>query len=249
MRLKRESPDPLYAQLKDLLRTEIETGHYRVNDRLPSERELADHYQVSRITVRQALLDMAREGTVYTRVGKGTFVAEPKIDQPLRAVTGFSQDVQMRGSRPASRVLEARVIPAAPDVAAALRIVPNVEVVLLSRLRLADDIPLAIETAYLPFSLCPTLLSHNFAVESLYNVLQNDLGYTLWQAEQTIEAGLATAHEIDLLAMTPPAAVLKMVRLTFIKDSVPIEYVFSIYRGDRYKFHSTLQPSVTGQPA
>lgn len=242
MRLKRESPDPLYAQIKDLLLTDIEAGRYHVNDRLPSERELADRYKVSRITVRQALLDMAREGAIYTRVGKGTFVAEPKIDQPLRAVTGFSQDVRLRGSRPASRVLEARVITAAPDVAAALRIVPTAEVIVLSRLRLSDEVPLAIETAYLPFSLCSTLLSHNFETESLYSVLQNDFGYTLWQAQQTIEAGLATAREIDLLQMTPPAAVLKMMRLTFIKDSVPIEYVNSIYRGDRYKFHSTLQP-------
>ena len=242
MRLSRQAPDPLYLQLKDSLATEITSGRYRSNQRLPSERELSERFRVSRMTVRQALLALAHDGAIYTRVGKGTFVAEPKIDQQLRALTGFSQDVRARGGRPTSRVLEAQVIPAAPDVAAALRIVPDAEVILLARLRLADAVPLAIETAHLPFVLFPELLHHDFGVESLYDVLEKDYGCTLTQAEQTIEAALASPREIELLEMTPPAAVLRMQRLTLTGDGMPVEYVHSIYRGDRYKFRSTLLP-------
>jgi GntR family transcriptional regulator len=242
MRLHREAPDPLYLQLKESLVAEITSGRYRANQRLPSERELAGRFKVSRMTVRQALTELARDGTIYTRVGKGTFVAEPKIDQQLRALTGFSQDVRARGSRPGSRVLEARVVPATPDVAAALRVPPDTEVILLSRVRLADDVPLAVETAFLPFARFPGLLRHDFSVESLYNVLEAEFGLQLTQAEQSIEAALAGAREIELLQLIPPAAVLKMQRLTLNGDGEPIEYVLSSYRGDRYKFRSTLQP-------
>jgi GntR family transcriptional regulator len=244
MRLRREAPDPLYRQLKDTLVDEISAGRYPVHQRLPSERELSEKYKVSRMTARQALLDLARAGVVYTRVGKGTFVAEGKINQQLRTVTGFSQDVRGRGSKPASRVLEARVIPASPEVAAALRLMPGRDVIELARVRLSDDTPLAVERAYLPLARCPTLLSrHNFARESLYDALQHDYGYTLTQAEQTIEAALAEPHEIKLLRLKPPAAVLKIQRLTTTADGVPIEYVLSAYRSDRYKFHSQLQPT------
>jgi GntR family transcriptional regulator len=246
MRLSREAPDPLYLQLKDSLVAEITSGRYRSNQRLPSERELSTQFQVSRMTVRQALLELARDGTIYTRVGKGTFVAEPKIDQQLRALTGFSQDVRARGGKPSSRVLEARVISATPDMAAALRLAPEAEVILLARLRLADSVPLAVELAYLPFALFPRLLHHNFARESLYDVLETEYKLTLTQAEQSIEAALAVPREIELLKLMPPAAVLKMQRLTFSADGVPVEYVLSSYRGDRYKFRSMLQPRKAG---
>jgi GntR family transcriptional regulator len=247
MRLQREAPDPLYLQLKDSLAAEIIAGRYRSNQRLPSERELSLRFKVSRMTVRQALLELARDGTIYTRVGKGTFVAEPKIDQQLRALTGFSQDVRSRGGKPTSRVLEARVVAAAPEVAAALRVAPDAEVILLARLRLADGVPLAVESAYLPFAMFPTLLRHNFARESLYDVLESEHKLTLTRADQSIEAALAAPREIELLKLTPPAAVLKMQRLTSTADGVPVEYVLSVYRGDRYKFRSVLQPrSVNG---
>jgi GntR family transcriptional regulator len=241
MRLIREAPDPLYIQLKDSLAAEIHAGSYRAHQRLPSERELSEDFNVSRMTVRQALLELARDGFIYTRVGKGTFVAETKIDQQLRALTGFTQDVQARGGRPASRVLEAKVIPANPEIATALYIPPNAAVIKLARLRLADNLPLALETAYLPFSLCPNLLSHDFSTESLYAVLESENGLTLLGADQSIEAGLAESRELELLELVAPAAVLRIQRTTFTGHGMPVEYVLSTYRGDRYKFRSTLQ--------
>lgn len=241
MRLHREAPDPLYIQLKDSLVTDIESGQYGAHQRLPSERELADRFQVSRMTARQALLQLARDGVIYTRVGKGTFVAEPKIDQQLRALTGFTQDVRARGGQPSSRVLETCVSAAAPEIAAVLRLAPGADVIKLARLRLADSLPLAIETAYLPFSLCPTLLHHDFSSVSLYHVLESECKMTLVEAEQTIEAALAEPREIELLELTPPAAVMRIQRLTFTDNGVPVEYVQSTYRGDRYKFRSALQ--------
>jgi GntR family transcriptional regulator len=110
---------------------------------------------------------------------------------------------------------------------------------------MADEIPLAAEFAYLPHALVPGLLRHNFGRESLYDVLESAYGIKLTQAEQSLEAALADPRELELLGLTPPAAVLRMQRLTMRDDGVPVEYVLSAYRGDRYKFHSTLQARVS----
>lgn len=241
MLLRRDAPVPLYLQIKEYLVTEMKAGHYGPDQRLPSERELSEQFQVGRMTVRQALLELIHEGKIYTRMGKGTYVQGPKIDQQLRALTGFSQDVRMRGRQPSSRVLEAKVSPATSEVANILRILPGAEVIFLARLRLSDEHPLALETAYLPYHLFPNLLEHNFAVESLYEVLKRDFGVALIQAEQTLEATLASSLEAEMLAVKPPAAVLRMERLTLDQDGRPVEYVNSTYRGDRYKFRSILQ--------
>ncbi|MBI5305208.1 MAG: GntR family transcriptional regulator [Chloroflexi bacterium] len=242
VRLKRNHPQPLYAQLKESLRSDILAGRLRAHQQLPSERELCARFRVSRMTVRQALLDLTREGLIYSRAGKGTFASEPKIDQQLKALSGFSQDMQSRGSKPSSRVLEAKIERAKDDVAKMLGVLPGAEIVLLTRVRLSDNIPLAIETVHLPHALCPNLLRHNFATESLYAVLEHEYGYRLTRAEQTIEAALARSREAALLRLAAPAPVLVMERVTYTDQGILIEHVHSIYRGDRYKFHSTLAP-------
>lgn len=242
MQLKREAPTPLYIQLRDGLAAGIASGQYQPHDRLPSERELCEAYAVSRMTVRQAIAQLMHDGLVYARAGKGTFVNEPKINQELRSLTGFSQDVRARGGVPSSRVLEAQLIPAANPPAAMLKLPLGTELVKLSRLRMSNGVPLAMETAYLVHELCLQILQHDFAVESLYSVLENDYHIRLVQANQTLEAGLADTVELEILQMTPPAAVLRMERLTYNDQDQPIEYVLSTYRGDRYKFRSALQP-------
>lgn len=241
MELKREAPTPLYVQLKNSLLAQISGSSFAPHQQLPSERELCEQFGVSRTTVRQAINEMIHEGLVYSRAGKGTFVSEPKISQQLRTLTGFSQDVTERGGAPSSQVLEARLIPATPDLAERLQVTLDAELVLLARLRLANGVPLAIETSYINHSFCPNILRHDFAHESLYRTLQSEYQLRLVRAEQTIEAGLANAQELLLLQMHPPAAVLKMERLTMTDQDMRLEYTVSVYRGDRYKFRTTLQ--------
>lgn len=240
-RLHRESSTPLYIQLKDTLTAEIQAGRYQPQQRLPSERELCERYQVSRMTVRQAISGLIRDGWVYARVGKGTFVSVPKFSQELRSLTGFNQDVRQHDGRPSSEVLEAKIIPANPELAETLKVFPNAEVVLLSRLRLADGVPLAMETAYLPHGLFPGLLQHDFTTQSLYAVIENQYHMPLVRAEQTIEAALAGSIEQEQLGMNTPAAVLRIERRTFTHQDLIVEYVESTYRGDRYKFRTHLQ--------
>jgi len=240
MKLDREAPTPLYIQLRDVLEADISSGRYKPHKRLPSERELCAHFDVSRITVRQAIAELMHEGLIYSRAGKGTFVSAPAINQELQALTSFSQDVVVRSKTPSSRVLVAETIPATQRLAQKMRIAPQTELVKLSRLRMSNGAPLAIETAHLPHQFCPQILQHDFGTESLYQILENRYAIRLVRAEQTIEAKLANPTELDLLQMTHPAAVLKIERFTYTESDVLIEYVLSTYRGDRYKFRADL---------
>jgi GntR family transcriptional regulator len=241
MKLKREAPTPLYLQLKNALVADIDAGQYKPHERLMSERELGEKFKVSRMTVRQALTEMIREGILYTQVGKGTYVNDSKIKQELQALTGFSQDMAARGTVASGQVLEARILPATLTLAAIFAVQMNTELVLLSRLRLSDGVPLAIEEAYIRHHVCPGILEYDFSKESLYNILATRYNTILVRAEQTMEAGLATPEEAELLQITLPAPVLRMERLSYNEQNLLIEYVKSVYRGDRYKFHSTLQ--------
>ena len=243
MTLAHDTAQPLYVQIKDLIVSEIRAGKYAPHQRLPSERELSLAYGVSRMTVRQAVIDLQRSGAVYAKVGKGTFVAAPKIDQQLRLVTSFSHEMRARGETPTSRVIEARVGPVDVDVTGALELRPGAPVATLSRVRSSDGRPLAIETAHLPAEFFPNLLDHDFAHESLYDVLARDFGLTLIAASQTIEAALAEGRDLQLLEMEPPAAVLRMRRLTRASDGRAVELVRSTYRGDLYQLHSALEPT------
>jgi GntR family transcriptional regulator len=241
MKLRREAPTPLYLQLKNALVADIDAGQYKPHQRLLSERELGEKFKVSRMTVRQALNEMIREGILYTQVGKGTFVSESKIDQQLRNLTGFSQEITTRGARPSSKVLSAEVVPASAHMASVLKVMQGAEVIELSRLRLSNELPLCIEVAHIPHYLCPNILKNDFSQESLYRVFQNDYGHRLVRAEQTMEASLANARELELLQMTPPASVLRIERFTYNQQDILLEYVMSAYRGDLYKFRLSLQ--------
>jgi GntR family transcriptional regulator len=241
MKLKREAPTPLYLQLKNALVADIEAGQYRPHERLMSERELGEKFKVSRMTVRQALTDMIREGILYTQAGKGTYVSESKIKQELQSLTGFSQDMAARGTVASAQILEARIVPATLTLAAIFAISVNTELVLLSRLRLSDGIPLAIEEAYIRHQVCPGILAYDFAKESLYHILATCYNTILVRAEQTMEAGLTTSTEAELLQIASPSPVLRIERLSYNEQNMLVEYVKSAYRGDRYKFHTTLQ--------
>ncbi len=241
MKLRREAPTPLYLQLKNALVADIDAGQYKPHQRLLSERELGEKFKVSRMTVRQALNEMIRDGILYTQVGKGTFVSESKIDQQLRNLTGFSQEISTRGARPSSKVLSAQVLPASAHMAAVLKVMQGAEVIELSRLRLSNELPLCIEVAHVPHYLCPNILRNDFSRESLYRVFESDYGHRLVRAEQTMEASLADARELELLQMIAPASVLRIERFTYNQQDILLEYVTSAYRGDLYKFRLSLQ--------
>ncbi len=234
--LDRASPLPLYYQIKELLRERIERGELRPHERLPSENELERALGVSRMTARRALAELETEGYVYREQGRGTFVAEPKLRQSLLRLTSFTEDMRARGLRPGARVLDVRVM-RDERVAARMGLEPEEAFVRVRRVRLADGQPLALETAYVRAALCPGLEAEDLTDRSLYQTLRERYKLQLGRAEQTLEAGAATEFEAQVLRIPVGQPVLLIERLTFLGDGkTPIEFVRSVYRGDRYKF-------------
>lgn len=242
--LKGNTARPLYLQIQDILLKEIQAGVYGTEGKLPSERELAERFKVSRMTARQALQSLHQHGLVYAQVGKGTFVRRAAFKQGLESLSSFTEDIRALGQVPHSQVLFAQVMPADEIVAQRLQIPLHSPVSVLKRLRFANQQPLAIETAHLPYACCPNLLSrHDFTHESLYRVLQEVYGIRLAYAEQTFRADLADATERRLLNMADGALniVLRVARVTFNSTDQPIEYVSSAYHGAHYEFQVSLR--------
>ncbi len=242
MPLHHDSTVPLYIQLKEYLREQIESGNYPPGARLPSERDLAREFGVSRMTAREALRLLAQDGFVLARVGKGTFVRDTRINQELRYLTSFTEDILQRGMTPSSRLIQAEIAAADKEIASQLKIAPDAKVVVLSRVRLADDEPIAWEICHLNPRLCPSILDHHdFNKESLYQVLQDQYGFRLVWADQVIGARMPNEAEQQVLRLDNATPVLNLARVTYTGDNVPLEYVRSVYRCDRYQLHIILR--------
>jgi len=236
-------PEPLYLQLHDSLLRMIERGDYAAHQRLPSERELSRRFGVSRITVRQALADLAREGRVYSKVGKGTYVSDPLARRPLGSLFGFSESVNRQGRAPSSVILEAGLAKAPESIAACLQIEPGAEIVRIYRLRKADGVPVVLEATHLPHAVCRGILQRMADDVSLYAVLEQAYGLRMTSAEVTMGAGLADESEGRHLGLSLPTAVLRMEQTSFVGDSQPMEFTRSTYRGEGYRFYATLYRS------
>ncbi|WP_409494903.1 GntR family transcriptional regulator [Amycolatopsis sp. cmx-11-12] len=208
---------------------------------IPTERALAGEFTVSRTTVRQALADLTAEGRLHRVQGKGTFAAEPKLAQRLQ-LSSYTEDMRKQGLKPSSKLLEIDELPVEADLAKLLGIRVGAKILRLRRLRLADSQPMALETTHLPLGRFRGLRKHVSAGGSLYAVLREHYGVELERAEETIETALAGPHEAEMLGADVGMPMLLLSRHSFATDGKPVEFARAIYRGDRYKFVTTLLP-------
>jgi GntR family transcriptional regulator len=237
--IDQNSSTPLYLQLKDKLLNRILTGVYKPEERLPSERELSEELNISRMTVREALKALVNEGYIYTQVGKGTYVNAIKYQQDT-TLTSFTQQMLALGLETSSKVIESSLEPVAPNVMSKLEIKPNDLVYKLKRIRYANKKAIAVETVYISANLCKNLDRFDFSKESLYAVLRKEYGIQPVVAEQSVIASLANDDENRLLETNPPTAILRIKRITKTNHNVVAEYVESIYRGDSYILNTQL---------
>lgn len=239
--LDKDSPIPLYYQIRTIIEEQIDSGKWKPGMQVPSERELCEQFQVSRITVRQALSALVQQGQLRRQQGRGTFVASQRIEQRLHRLTGFTQDMRGRGQKPGARILQKEIVSAAYPVARALNLEIDSPVVLLKRLRLSDEEPVAVETAHLPDALCPGIVDDIVEDGSLYALLANNYEIIPTRAEQQVEAVVCPVAEAKVLGVEKGAPMLHMYRVTYSSDDVPFEYTESFYRSDRYVFHVELR--------
>ncbi|GAC1393175.1 MAG: GntR family transcriptional regulator [Ktedonobacteraceae bacterium] len=233
-------PIPLYHQLKQIVRSEIERGIYKPGDRLPAEPELIQKYGVSRITVRQALTELENEGTVVRRHGKGTYVAERRIEQDLVRLTDFVEDMHLAGLVPSSQVLAFVHEAANPQVAAALNLSTDEEVIRVDRLRLANDLPIAYDTTWLPLRFGMLLSQEMLTHETIYHILETRYSIPVEAGIFHITAAMATVEQARMLDIASGTALLLIQRISCTASELPVYIQERYYRTDRVSYRVTL---------
>jgi GntR family transcriptional regulator len=225
------------ATTRDLVLDLVE--QLQVGDAIPSERQLSADFGVSRLTVRAALDELVREGYLVRRHGSGTFVSEPKIAQEL-TMTSFTDDMRRRGLQPASRTLDLRVTPAGARLGRLLHVSPSEPVLVAVRLRLADGECMAIETVHIRAALVPGLTAADLETMSFYELLRERHGIVVVGGEQTIEPTVTDEDESQALGVPLHSPAFRFERVTHSQSGEIIEFVESIYRGDRYRLVTAL---------
>ena len=212
-----------------------------VGTAIPSERQLSVDLGVSRLTVRAALDDLAREGYLVRRRGSGTYVQQRKIAQEL-TMTSFSEDMRRRGLNPGSRTLSLSRQLAGARLGRFLNVSPGAEIVVVKRLRLADGVSMAIETLHIPAEVVPGVASADLE-GSFYELLRSRYGVEISTATQTIEPTVTNEEESAALGVPLHAPAFLFERTSRDADDRTLEFVHSIYRGDRYRIVTELTPS------
>ncbi len=210
-----------------------------VGQAIPSERQLSAELGVSRLTLRAALDELAREGYVIRRRGSGTFVSEPKIAQEL-TMTSFTEDMRRRGMDPGSRTLGLEVVPAGARLGRFLHVSPSEPIVVAKRLRLADRETMAIETLHVREALVPGLTQRDLDGQSFYEILRDRFGIVIAGGAQTIEPTVTNEEESEALGIPLHSPAFLFERVTHAESNEIVEFVHSIYRGDRYRLVTDL---------
>ncbi|MGN9910176.1 GntR family transcriptional regulator [Phytohabitans sp. LJ34] len=228
---------PRYMVIEEHLRKLIGAG--QPGDPLPSDSELCERFSVSRMTARQAVMRLVNEGAIYRVPGSGSFIADRHIHRGMNRLLSFTEDMRARGRVVSSRVLSAGLREGAPDELRALHLAPGDRVVAVTRVRLADGVPLALERAVLPPSMAP-ILEADLATTSLHE-LSRELGREPTKALGSLTAVTASPLDAELLEVKVGGGLLVERRTILDQQGAPMEYTETSYVGDRYLFDVVLE--------
>lgn len=237
-RIDKSSKIPLYLQLMDILIDKINKS-LNENDRLLSEREICDTYDVSRTTVRQALDELERDGYIYKLHGKGTFVAPKRVNQDLVSFYSFTDEMKKIGREPSSQIINFEIIEAGEKLSNKFNIGYEELLYKLIRIRKADDIPMMYEITYLPFDRFKGLKKEKLEMTPMYEVFSSEYNARITSAEEVFEPILTSKLESIYLDIEEGSPSLKIERFTY-EGSKIIEYTVGIARGDKFKYRVKL---------
>jgi len=226
-------------ETRDRILDLVESLH--VGQAIPSERQLTQEIGVSRLTVRAAIDELVRDGYLDRRHGSGTYVTEPKIAQPL-TLTSFSEEMRRRGMVPGSRTLELTITSAGARLARRLQVSREDPLVRVKRLRLADSEPMAMEVLHIPEALVPGLTKADLENRSFYELLAERYEIVIGSGTQTIEPTVTNEEESEVLGVPLHTPAFLFERTTVSESGRTVEFVRSIYRGDRYRLVADLTP-------
>jgi GntR family transcriptional regulator len=230
---------PLCRKIREDLAFKIRSGHWRVDEEIPSEAALCRRYGVSRGTIRQALAELVQQGLIYRRQGRGSFVQRPKLEG---SVLGSYRLYMSRAPLDArSRVLLCRSRPAPREAQRALGLTEREEVYELQRIRYVNGVPISLQVSFLPAGLCPGLEKVDLSKEALYAILEREYGVVFQRAEEFIEPVLADARVARCLHIPRGSPVFLVERTSHMGDDRVGEFRRAHMRGDLYRYRIDLR--------
>lgn len=226
---------PNYVRIHDALKDEVENSVWKIGERLPSERDLAERFNVSRMTARQAVTSLVDEGILERRVGSGTYVASRRVREKMRGTTSFTDIILAQGKTPSSELLS--YIRTAPnDVECEkLHITKENSIIRMERIRYADHLPICFEVASIPFELVKDFDKNNITSNFFKTLREN--GYEISHSEQIVSAKKASTELAEDLKTRVGSAMLGVTQVSYLSDGRAFEYVLSQYVGDRFEFY------------
>jgi GntR family transcriptional regulator len=234
MYIDKKSPIPAYYQLKSIILEKIQNGEFSRGNLIPSERELGENLNISRMTVRQALNQLVAEGVLYREKGKGTFVSKAKIEQ--HNIMSFSETVKKKGLIPSTAILNMEKIMGRPDMKEILEINKDEYLYNIKRLRFADDMPIAIEEIFIPERYCPGLERFDLK-SSFYKLIKEEYSYMIHHIDNIIEATKPSKEERKLLNISETIPVLRIIGVSCMETGTKLFYERDIYRSDEYQYN------------
>lgn len=232
---------PLYHQLKEILKSSIATGVWKANDLIPSENELAFVHDVAVGTVKKALAELAREGLIVRRQGKGTFVARPDFGRSFFRFFRFDLSQANEGVVPVSQVLFAGPTQPPPRAQEVLRLSMGEKTLQIKRLRAFNDFPLMYENIYLPERIFAGLDRIDISHELLYPIYDSKFNTPIIWADEFMEPCLATSEVAAHLGISQGDPVIFLERIAYTFEDKPVEFRSSFGRGDRFRYHIELR--------
>lgn len=226
---------PAYIKIHDAIKKDIEKEVWTIGSRLPSERDLAEHFEVSRMTLRQAITLLVEEGILERRVGSGTYVASHRVQERMRGTTSFTEIVNSQGRKPSSKLISYQRQLASDTEINQLHLEESDYVIRMERIRYADKVPLVYEVASIPEKFIKNIKKTDIT-EHFFQTLTSN-GYEIGKSQQTIYAKIASERVASYLEVAKGHAILALTQVSFFTDGRPFEYVRSQYVGDRFEFY------------
>lgn len=223
----------IYLALKDLIIKQIAEGIYKAGDQIPSERDLAETHLVSRMTARQAVNGLLQEGIVYRDKGRGTFVSTLQFAQ--KNVRSFTETLEDQGYLPSTKIIEFSKVHSLKEISQLMGEPIETQYFKIKRLRLGNELPIALETVYIPEERCKDLKEIDIG-QSLYELLRTRYGFIVGRVSSDIDACISNRLMMDLFQTTKPVALLKMKGISYTIENEKLFYEESYYRSDLYKY-------------
>lgn len=227
--------EPIYIKIHNQIKRDIENKKYRVGERIPAERQLAQQFDVSRMTLRQAIKTLEDEGILERRLGSGTYVASQKVQEKMSGIMSFTEITRANGQVPTNKLISYRITKPSLSEKEKLKIDDSTSVLRMERVRSADNVPICYEVATIPYPLIARFSKEEIA-SSLYKTLEKAGGYKIGNVIENIGAATANENDAKLLSINKGDPLVTRRQITELSSGEPFEYVLASYVAERFEF-------------